>query len=170
MKQYIGITLVGVLALVGCKSTSMTTEESALVNNVCRVGDDADDKSSSWDAYKQAIMDCGGFEIFTEDMIEGKTISRTNKKGNKRVYTFNQDGSGIFVGSKGDEAMSWSLTQDGYLEITFVDGWKVTWTLLAESGQYWAVKIYDRDANDTEQYLWSSELKVEPTLMDKNQS
>lgn len=171
MKHYIGLTLVGALVLTGCQSTSMTTEESALVKNVCKVGDDADDKSSNWDAYKQAIMDCGGFEIFTEDMIEGKTVTRTNKKGKTRVYTFNQDGSGMFVGSKGDEAISWLITQDGYLDITFDnDGWTVTWALLAEAGQYWAVKIYDRDANDTEQYLWSSSLKVEPTLMDKDQS
>lgn len=168
MKYYLGLTLIGALAVTGCQSTSMTTEESAVVNNICRVGDDADDKSSSWDAYKQSILDCGGFEIFTEDMIEGMTVTRTNNKGKKRVYTFNQDGSGMFVGSKGDEAISWSLTQDGYLNIMFdQDGWTVTWALLAEAGQYWVVKIYDRDANNTEQYLWSSSLRVEPTSMNQ---
>ena len=169
MKYYIGMTLLGALTLAGCQSTSMTSEESTLVKNVCRAGDDADDKSSSWDAYKQSILDCGGFEIFTEEMIEGMTVTRTNSKGKTRVYTFNPDGSGMFVGSKGNETISWSLTQDGYLDIVFdEDGWTVTWALLAEAGQYWSVKIYDRDAKNTEQYLWSSSLKVEPTNMNES--
>ncbi len=88
MQQLIGIALFSTFIITGCQSTAsnMTSEEQTLVKSVCRTGDNGGSNNATWDEHKQSILDCGGFDIFTEDMVlEGERL-RTNSKGKTRVF------------------------------------------------------------------------------------
>lgn len=160
MKNYIGLLILGSVAITGCQSTGGSSEQVTAIKPTCELGDDYNDKSASWEAYKQSLIDCGGFEIFTEDMVAGTKVSRVNNSGKYRAYEFMADGSGKHTG-KTEQSITWTISQDGFIEVTFDDGWKMYWALMDEQERNWSVKFYDRDAADSEQYIWASNLKVE---------
>jgi hypothetical protein len=159
MKKYIGLLLLGGV-LTGCQSTGDGSEQMTAIKPACEIGDDYDDKSASWEAYRQSLIDCGGFDIFTDDIVAGTKVSRVNNSGKYRAYEFMADGSGKYTG-KDVQPITWAISQDGFIEVTFEDGWKMYWALMAEQENNWSIKIYDRDASDSEQYIWASNLKIE---------
>jgi hypothetical protein len=159
MNKLMGTIVLG-CALVGCQSTADGPTEASAVKPACEVGDDYNDKSASWDAYKQSLIDCGGFDIFTEEMVSGAKVSRVNRSGKYRAYEFMADGTGKYTG-KTIQPITWVISQDGFIEVTFEDGWKMYWAMMLEQGTNWSIKFYDRDSKDSEQYIWAENMKVE---------
>ncbi|MGF1754874.1 hypothetical protein L4C33_14920 [Vibrio makurazakiensis] len=172
MKRMSGLILIAAATLSGCQSTSssMTEEQAELVNNVCRTGDNGkNDMKATWEEYKQALMDCGGYDIFTEDMLLTGDVLRTNSKGKTRVYTFNEDGTGTYakdLGKPSDLPFTWELTQDGFISFVDEEAWKSTWALVGEVDNYWSVKFFSEAPDGSEQVIWSDDLVV---MLDEEQ-
>jgi len=169
MKRILGLTILSAALITGCQSTSsnLTDEQSGLVSNVCRSGDSRDNaNTATWDQFKQALFDCGGYDIFTEDMLLAGDVLRTNNKGKTRVYQFNEDGTGTYakdIGQPSNLPFTWEITQDGYVSFVDEEAWTSTWALLGEVDNYWAVKFFSEAPDGSEQVIWSDDMMVNIT-------
>ncbi|MGF1697122.1 hypothetical protein L4D20_17975 [Vibrio kyushuensis] len=143
--------------LSGCQSTSSSPEEEAMTSNLCITGDGSGTQYTM-DAFKAAIMECGGYEIFTEDMLIDKTLSFSFNKGKKkRMMTLNEDGTAVYTKVDKDfsETINWSLTDKGNLHLAFDDGYQWDWALMKESNNYLAIKSYGWGEKDTDRDVLS---------------
>ncbi|WP_295895184.1 hypothetical protein [uncultured Vibrio sp.] len=150
------------ITLAGCQSTSMTPEEEAISANLCTTGDGSG-ATYTMEAYKTAVMECGGYEIFTEDMLIDKTLNFAFNKGKKkRSMTLSEGGTATYTKvEKGtSENISWTLTDQGNLRLEFEDGYAWDWTLMTESDNYLAVKSMGWTADGSEKDILSMVVAV----------
>ncbi|MEZ9233483.1 hypothetical protein AB4259_20650 [Vibrio amylolyticus] len=162
MKKTLLLAVTTLLTLAGCQSTSMSPEEEAISSNLCTTGDGSG-AAYTMEAYKAAVMECGGYEIFTEDMLIDKTLSFAFNKGKKkRAMTLNSDGTAVYkkVEKGSSETINWTLTDQGNLRLDFDDGYAWDWTLMSESENYLAVKSMGWTADGSEKDILSMVVAV----------
>ncbi|MEZ9580597.1 MULTISPECIES: hypothetical protein [unclassified Vibrio] len=150
------LPLVLVAILSGCQSTS-SPEEDLFVSNLCTIGDGTSSDFSQ-ETFNQAILDCGGYEIFTEDMFIDQSLTFSFGNGKKkREMTLMEDGTGVyFKKEKGtSEAITWEIEDSGNLHLTYEDGYQWDWRLLGEEGNLWAIKSYGYTADGAEHDILS---------------
>ncbi|WP_117233061.1 hypothetical protein [Vibrio maerlii] len=151
MKLITSVTFLSIAILAGCQSTS-SPEEQAFKSNLCTTGDGSGAKYTQ-EMFEKAVMDCGGYEIFTDDMvINQELVFSFNKGKKKRQMMLMDDGTGKYTKlDKGtSETIKWEFQDNGNLHIAFDDGYQWDWKLIEEKGAYWAVKShgYGEDEGD----------------------
>ncbi|WP_165313648.1 hypothetical protein [Vibrio ziniensis] len=142
MKYTAILTTAALLTLSGCQSTK-SPEEEAMLSNLCMTGDSAD-QMISMETFNEAVMQCGGYEIFTEDMLSDKKFSFSFSDSGARELTFSSDGSvKYYKAKKGTtEALKWVITDKGNLVLTWDDGYKWEWVLMSEKSNVMAIKTF----------------------------
>lgn len=152
MKALTSVSLLSVVLLTGCQSTS-SPEEQAIKSNLCTTGDGSG-SAYTHEKFEQAVMDCGGYEIFVDDMVVGQELvfSFSNSGKSTRKLLLNEDGTGAYSNlEKGStQQITWEFQDSGNLHLAFEDGYQWDWRLIAEQGSFWAVKSYGygKDEND----------------------
>lgn len=151
MKVLSSVSLLSMVFLAGCQSTS-SPEEQAIKSNLCTTGDGSG-AAYTQEKFDQAVMDCGGYEIFVDDMVIGQELVFSFNNGKKtRKMVLNEDGTGAYtkVDKGSTETIRWEFQDSGNLHLEFEDGYQWDWRLIAEQGSFWAVKSYGygKDAND----------------------
>lgn len=143
MKIIASVTIITLAVLTGCQSTS-SPEEQALKSNLCTTGDGSG-ASYTQEMFEKAVMDCGGYEIFVDDMVIGQELVFSFNNGKKkRQMVLMEDGTGNYTKlDKGTtEKITWEFQDNGNLHLAFEDGYKWDWRLMAEQGNLWAIKSY----------------------------
>lgn len=159
------IILITVLS--GCQTTSSV--ESSFASNLCTSGDSSD-ANLTHETFNKAILDCGGYEIFTDDMLIDQHLVFSFSNGKKkREMTLKEDGSGLYIKQdKGtSEKIIWKLEDNGNLHLTYEDGYQWDWRLLREEGNLWAVKSYGYTADGAEHDILSMVVTNKTAMMKK---
>lgn len=161
MKYTIILTTAAVLALSACQSTK-SPEEEAMLSNLCTTGDATGDMATM-EKFSEAVMQCGGYEVFTDSMLIGQKFSFAfSKKAGPRELTFNPDGSAQYYRiNKGvSESVNWTITDKGNLLLTWEDGYKWEWALMSENGGFMAVKAYGSAVDGNDEDIFSMVVAV----------
>lgn len=164
------LPLLSIAVLAGCQSTS-SPEESALKSNLCKTGDGSG-SNFTHETFNQAVLECGGYEIFTEDMVIDQELVFTFNNGKKRrEMTLMEDGTGQYTKpDKGTtETISWEFEDSGNLHLTFEDGYQWDWRLLGEAGNMWAIKSYGYTADGKEHDILSMVVTNKTSMMESSQ-
>ncbi len=152
MKYKIILTTAALLALSGCQSTK-SPEEEAMMSNLCMTGDSTDQMISK-EKFNEAVMECGGYEVFTDDMVTGKKYSFSFSNSGARDLTFSSDGTAKYYKAKKGttETVKWEITDKGNLMLMWDDGYKWEWALMSEKSNVMAIKTFGwaADGSDKE--------------------
>ncbi|MEX0336128.1 hypothetical protein [Vibrio tubiashii] len=166
MKILTSVSLLSIAFLAGCQSTS-SPEEQAIKSNLCKVGDGSG-AAYTHEKFEQAVMDCGGYEIFTDDMVVGQELVFSFNNGKKkRKMVLNDDGTGAYTKmDKGStENITWEFQDNGNLHLEFEDGYQWDWRLIAEQGGFWAVKSYGYGADSADRDILSMVVTNKTAMM-----
>lgn len=143
MNMKTSVTIMTLALLAGCQSTT-SPEEQAIKSNLCTTGDGSGERYTH-EKFDQAVYDCGGYDIFTDDMvIDQELVFSFNNGKKKRQMVLMEDGTGKYTKlDKGTtEDITWEFEDNGNLHLEFDDGYQWDWRLIDESGNYWAVKSF----------------------------
>ncbi len=153
MKSTIVLAVAALLALSGCQSTK-SPEEEALMSNLCTSGD-MSGSEVTMEKFNEAVMECGGYEVFVDDMLVGKKLSFAFGNSGSRVITIKADGTAdYYKPSKGiTETITWMLTDKGNLMLKWEDGYQWEWVLMSEKGNFMAVKTFGQTADGSEKNI-----------------
>ncbi|MCL9774595.1 hypothetical protein [Vibrio methylphosphonaticus] len=135
------LTILSLAILAGCQST---TAETPLTASLCTTGDTSSTGLNEA-TFDKAVLDCGGYEIFTDDMIIDQQLVFSFSNGKKqRELVLMENGTGKYTKlEKGTtEAIRWKLEDSGNLRLEFEDGYQWAWRLLEQEGAQMAVKSY----------------------------
>ncbi|RTZ17945.1 hypothetical protein EJ063_03925 [Vibrio aquaticus] len=149
MKLITSVTLLSAAILAGCQSTS-SPEEQAIRSNLCTAGDGSG-SSYTQEMFEKAVMGCGGYEIFVDDMLIGQELVFSFNNGKKkRQMVLMDDGTGKYtkLESGASENITWELQDNGNLHLAFEDGYKWDWRLIEEKGAFWGVKSHGYGENE----------------------
>ncbi len=153
MKSTIVLATAALLVLSGCQSTK-SPEEQEMMSNLCTAGD-ANSSMLSMEQFNAAVMECGGYEVFTDDMLVGKTLSFSFSQSGSRVITINSDGTADYHKVKKGitETVTWMLTDKGNLMLKWENGYQWEWVLMAEKGNFMAVKSFGQTADGSQKNI-----------------
>ncbi|KJY81777.1 hypothetical protein TW81_15575 [Vibrio galatheae] len=146
MKVLTSVSLLSIALLAGCQSTS-SPEEQTIRSNLCTMGDGNGAEYTS-EKFEQAVLDCGGYEIITDDMVVDQELMFSFSNGKKqRKMVLMEDGTGQYsMLDKGTvQNITWAFLDNGSIHLEFEDGAQWDWKLIAEEGNVWAVKSYYAD-------------------------
>lgn len=163
----ISVLMAGSALMFGCQSTApMSEDEKMVTSKLCSVGD-MSGVSANQDMFEKAVMDCGGYDIFTEDMLVGSTLTFSFNNGKStRIMKAAEDGTASYdKPEKGtSETIQWKLDDRGNLSLMFEDGYLWHWVLQAEAGNYWAVKSYGIGVKAEDRDIMSMVVTVTPPV------